>query len=404
MRILHLSTSTLGGAGVVASTIAEIGTRHGHEVAMFTLNNSGYIRAYKKNRSFLRKIVSRFNTFLSLLGTRSKWSQLTSTSVGINLLNDIDDFSPEIIHIHNWFNLLSLKDLKKLIAKYPCVFHIHDARLMTGGCHFTLDCQNYLIGCTNCPATASKKLLVKRSYDNYGELFSHSRPYAMIFPSDWLRHKFSESRISKNAAIITLASNPIPLAEIEALQIKKSRSIICVISELQVPVKGFDSFLDAIKLLREEDNQIAVKVVGGNSTESQSKRASELGVTILGRLLNSETLVAIANSELLVVPSFSENLPTVILEAQAIGTFVLATNIPGCLELVKDNVTGFTCEPTAQSIHEGINRALLLGSRYDIIERAKYESRKAISEFDGSLFNMYQEVIKLHNKSQEAER
>ena len=403
MRILHLSTSTVGGAGVVASTIAESELRSGHNVQMLTLNSSGYSQSFQKDRSFVRTGLSHLNTLFSFYDTEKKWSQLSSTSMSADLLDDIEVFSPEIIHIHNWFNLINLKEMKKLIIKYPCVFHIHDARLMTGGCHFTLDCNNYLDGCRKCPATFNKRYFVKKAYENYGEVFFNSAPYALLFPSRWLQRNFEESPISKNASLITRVSNPIPLSIIDSLVINKSKSIVCVIQELRAPVKGFDLLLGAVELLRSDGNQIIVKVVGCNPTESQAKRASELKVELLGRLTNSETLQVIGNSELLVVPSLSENLPTVILEAQAIGTSVLVTSIEGCLEVVEENKTGFTCEPTAQSIFEGINRALISETRLIMANNAKNESRRAISEFETLLYKMYNDVISIHSSKRQAQ-
>jgi|GEM_PF-4960223 glycosyltransferase involved in cell wall biosynthesis len=63
-------------------------------------------------------------------------------------------------------------------------------------------------------------------------------------------------------------------------------------------------------------------------------------ITVYGRPWK-EVIRLIASSELLVVPSLIEGLPTVILEAFASGTAVIASRIGGITELIDDGVNGF---------------------------------------------------------------
>ncbi|MEM3584432.1 MAG: glycosyltransferase family 4 protein [Nitrososphaerales archaeon] len=66
-------------------------------------------------------------------------------------------------------------------------------------------------------------------------------------------------------------------------------------------------------------------------------------ITVYGRPW-IEAIKLIASSELLVVPSLIEGLPTVILEAFAAGTTVIASRIGGVTELIDDGVNGFLFE------------------------------------------------------------
>ncbi|MCP8319497.1 MAG: glycosyltransferase family 4 protein [archaeon] len=58
-----------------------------------------------------------------------------------------------------------------------------------------------------------------------------------------------------------------------------------------------------------------------------------------------EAIKLIASSELLVLPSLMEGLPTVILEAFTSGTAVIASNVGGVPELIEDGVNGFLFKP-----------------------------------------------------------
>ena len=400
MRILHLSTSSIGGAGVVAFRIAQMQNLDGHEAQVLSLNNLAASRVTVIKRSPIRKIVARANTFISLFDTRSKWGQLTSRSVSAKILPKIEEFKPDIIHIHNWFNLFDSKELRVILNEYPCVFHVHDARLMTGGCHYTLDCESYLNNCIKCPATLTKRNAVSHSYQVYGDIFSNSPPYGLIFPSEWLYKSFKKSKVMRSASVITRIVNPIDMSAINNLQSQNGEGIVCVISDLNAKVKGFDLLLEAINLLRNSGSRILVQVVGANPTKQQLENASRLDVKLLGRLSNLETLKVIRNSDLLVVPSYSENSPTVILESQAIGTSVLSTNIAGCLELVENGKTGFTCEATANSIFEGIEFALNSAIRSEIVLNAKYLAKTRDASINTNLSMAYLEVIS-HRKAAE---
>lgn len=370
MRILHLSTSTLGGAGVIASRIAEIQVAKGHIASVLSINNEGNKNALLISRTPWKKFLMRLNTMISILDSRKPWEQLTSSSVGGDIMPVIESVKPDIIHIHNWFNLLSLAQIEHLLSRYICVFHIHDARWMTGGCHFTINCNQYLNGCRKCPATITKKKFVQRAFSETERLFLNADKYGVIFPSKWLMNNFRSSSISKHSTINSYITNPQEKIQSNSIAITKKDGIVCVISDLSATVKGFDLFLHAVSELRISGYNQSIKVVGANATHAQLSLASNLGIEMLGRKTNIETVEIIQNSQLLVVPSLSENAPTVILEAQSSRTCVLATRIPGNLELIHEGKTGLICEPTAEGIFAGISAFLRSDNIESIIQKA----------------------------------
>lgn len=398
MRVLHLSTSSIGGAGVVASRIAELQVEQGYEVTLITLNGNGYSKSTVKKRTWQRKAIANLNTAISLFDTRSDWRQLTPISMSSGILPDIQRLRPDVVHIHNWFNLVSAVELEKIIKLFPCVFHLHDERMLTGGCHFTLGCERYESGCDKCPATLLKRRMISNSKNDLTEIFNLEIPYGLLFPSNWLKNKFANSPIYIGATSVFVSTNPIDEATIASIQTQKNRMISCVISDLNAKVKGFDEFLNAIKLLRARGNQIEIKVVGGNATKNQIRLSRELNVELLGRMSNIETLKVIGSADLLVVPSHSENLPTVILEAQSLGTCVLATNIPGCKELIENQITGYLCQPTPESIFEGIEKIMADPFSSNITAAARVKSKLRGEDYLPILTRMYRELIQLHGR------
>ena len=92
-------------------------------------------------------------------------------------------------------------------------------------------------------------------------------------------------------------------------------------------------------------------LVAGEGPDGQGLRrlAAELApgrVRFLGWITGAEPLAALYNSaECLVLPSRSEGFPTVVGEAMACGTPVLASSVGGVGELVVDGLTGWLFPP-----------------------------------------------------------
>ena len=152
------------------------------------------------------------------------------------------------------------------------------------------------------------------------------------------------------------------------------------------PEKGQAGLLQAFARLRPSHPELQLRLVGdGPDRASLETLAKELGlsdaVTFVGRLPEEETLAEIARANLLVLPSFMEGLPIVLMEAMAAGVPVIASRIAGIPELVEDDETGLLFTPS--NWDELASRIdLLLGDdvlRTRLVEKGK---AKVASEFD----------------------
>ncbi len=115
--------------------------------------------------------------------------------------------------------------------------------------------------------------------------------------------------------------------------------------------KGVDSLLEAIALLCARGADVHLTIVGNGSQRVALQRKSavlKLGKVVTFAESKDEAGVAEAlrHADLLIVPSLSEGLPVVIMEALASRVPVVATAVDGIPELVRDGETGRLVQPS----------------------------------------------------------
>jgi len=113
-------------------------------------------------------------------------------------------------------------------------------------------------------------------------------------------------------------------------------------------VKGLRVLLDAFARARETHPDLHLTLVGDGDDRAHLERlAAPLGdaVHFAGYLSQDAVAKALAEADALVLPSFAEGLPVVLMEALASARPVIATQVAGVSELVENGVTGFVVPP-----------------------------------------------------------
>ncbi len=113
-------------------------------------------------------------------------------------------------------------------------------------------------------------------------------------------------------------------------------------------VKGLRVLFDAFARARENHPDLHLTLVGdGDDRTHLEHLAAPLGdaVHFAGYLSQDAVAKALAEADVLVLPSFAEGLPVVLMEALASARPVIATQVAGVSELVEDGVTGFVVPP-----------------------------------------------------------
>ncbi|MBM3966535.1 MAG: glycosyltransferase family 4 protein [Planctomycetes bacterium] len=124
------------------------------------------------------------------------------------------------------------------------------------------------------------------------------------------------------------------------------------------PEKGFLDLIDVVKVLQDSGNPIDLWIAGdGPQRADLERRIESLGlqesVRLLGQL--ADTKAFYQAMDLFVLNSIREGLPNVILEAMALKVPVIATQIAGIPDLIRDQETGLLIAPNDR---DGLKHAI----------------------------------------------
>lgn len=128
--------------------------------------------------------------------------------------------------------------------------------------------------------------------------------------------------------------------------------------------KGIKNFVEAIPLILNRRNDVEF-LIGGHGTLFQEieerLKDSNFGarVKLTGWIPHDKLPDYLNQLKLIVLPSYSEGLPSLMLEAMACGTPVLATPVGSIPDIIKDGETGFILQDNSpECIAENVARTL----------------------------------------------
>jgi|CXWL01.1.fsa_nt_gi glycosyltransferase involved in cell wall biosynthesis len=141
-------------------------------------------------------------------------------------------------------------------------------------------------------------------------------------------------------------SNQAPILR-QALGFGEAERICICVGRLS-PEKGQEVALKALAGVIREIPECRLVFLGGGPDEVKLRMLSqELGILDFVRFVGFQENIAeyMKLSEVMILPSHTEGLPTVVLEAFLCSSFVIATSVGGTPEVVRDQETGLLVQP-----------------------------------------------------------
>ena len=399
IKVAQISTSNRGGAAIAAQQISQLLNRSDVECTLITRNDLNDLE-YSGVRKIVRSLLGKLLTIFQSLTTISPFGIATPISISNIDVGKLIRRNFDVIHVHNWYNILSINDLQHLSKKVPLVFTMHDERLITGGCHITLGCDRFITSCNDCPAVRNKSS-IKISKSQMKKFFNQSNNLSVISPSQWIIDQIKRSGLNENLISLAHIPNFVSAEYLPPMNIVDrdiiSHKLLFISANLAAEVKGLAILLEALELLTDRASpyftpDIELHVVGEGNLPMYN--ASNLRIIQHGFQTESRVREIISDSNFLIVPSLSENSPYVIVEAQLIGLPVIASNVAGIPELIEDSVTGFLSPLDSESMARTLIRAISSPVIAEISSKAR---RDALIRNDA--FSISQAHLEVYRKA-----
>ena len=162
--------------------------------------------------------------------------------------------------------------------------------------------------------------------------------------------------------------------------------------------KGILNYMKSIPILLKERPNLKFLIVGDGELEDTVKNYIYTNnlkpyVNYPGWVPRERVMEYMGQIKLLVIPSYTEGLPNILLEAMACGTPVLAAPVGAIPDLVQDGETGFIMETNSpECIAINTIRALDYPGLSDIVPRARDQVEQEFSY--GAVVDKWKKIIK----------
>jgi glycosyltransferase involved in cell wall biosynthesis len=387
--VAHISFSSAGGAGSVASALVLAQRESGREAHFAHVIDSD-LRSAPLATPLHTMAAGLDHYVIKAPGFDAPISLLRDALEG-NLEDSIS--GAEILHIHGYNGALRVGDLGRLARGKRVVWTLHDMNPFTGACHYSLGCGRYSDSCSSCPAVgAFFRPLVEKALRGKIEAIAAIEDLKVVAPSPWLAEAARASKVFAGNTI-TVIPNPVtaigpPASDGSAAPTEATHRagfVATVIARnLSDPVKNVRGALDAFGAFRAMVPDASLHLIGSGGAEFQDD-----GVAILGALSPGEVASELQRSDALIVPSLAENAPLVIIEAAWAGCPALVNNVGGMPHMVKEVGHGAVFNTTGElvdTLHSLADKTLrdrqTARARLQAAARTLYSPPAVVAQYD----------------------
>lgn len=411
MKILELNAFHYrrGGSETVFFSTCELLRNHGHEVVDFCLKwpenlpspSDRYFAESKESRRGLLRVPMNIVSYFYHFGAARRLRQL------------IEREKPDIAQVHLIWGQLSpsvLKVLRK--CGIPVVITLHDFRLVcpasvmrNGRGEICEQCagRSFTRCVANCCCKGSRSLSVMMAAEQYfRNTFFHpaSLVDGVLYVSDFSRRKHIQYMPELQDLPSETIYNTAP--EIADAPVMPSPEPYWLYFGRLSEEKGVETLLEVFR--RHPEHRLIIAGTGPLAPALRDAISSEKipNITLAGFVSGTPLRKLIGEASFVVVPSECyENNPLSIVEAYAVATPVVATDIGGIPEIVPDGSTGFLFRPgDADDMEKALSKAASLSpAEYGAMQKRALEFARANFSADSyypSLVRLFEKAARHH--------
>ena len=322
-----------------------------------------------------------------------------STRATKDFINVIEEFQPDIIHLHNvhgyylnirvLFEYLKQKDIR-------IIWTLHDCWTFTGHCsHFEyIGCMKWTTGCFSCEQLAEYPKSMgkdnsRRNYEDKKRLFTGFKNMTLVTPSNWLKSRVEQSYMGEYQCDVVPTG--IDLSSFHPVKEERNgdnlifrlrnslnlrnKNVLLGVANPWRERKGLSQFVNLSKMIPE---RCVIVLLGLNDEQLSQLPESIIGI---GHTDSVEELAALYSlADIYINLTLEDTFPTTNLEALACGTPVVTYRSGGSSESI-DETCGISVEKNSvQGVVAAIDTILsqkgMAYTREDCVRRARMYDRE----------------------------
>jgi glycosyltransferase involved in cell wall biosynthesis len=208
----------------------------------------------------------------------------------------------------------------------------------------------------------------------------------VVFQNDDDRAEFLAARLVEPGRTLRVPGSGVDLDRFVPAPLPPGTDPVFLFIGRVLSDKGMREYVDAARRIRRRQPRAVFRILGSVGADNPTAiPADEVGswvdegvVELLGT--SDDVRPAIAAAHAVVLPSYREGVPRVLLEAAAMARPCIATDVPGCRDAVVDASTGLLCAPRdASALADAMQRFIDAGPaswvRWGEAGRAHVQSR-----------------------------
>ncbi|MBU6950780.1 glycosyltransferase family 4 protein [Hahella sp. HN01] len=180
--------------------------------------------------------------------------------------------------------------------------------------------------------------------------FSNKGAHRVFFQNEDDKSLFERLNLIRRQSVDILPGSGVNTDEFYFSPLPDGPIVFLMIARL-IADKGVREYVAASKVVREKYPDVRCLLVGPMGVSNKTAIAEEEiaewvrkeWVEYLG--YQEDVRPLISQAHVVVLPSYREGMPRVVLEAASMGRAAIVTDAPGCRQSVEAGVTGFHCQP-----------------------------------------------------------
>lgn len=381
-----------GGDCIHMISLKNLLEQHGHKVAIFSMEYSENIEN-EYSKYWPSSLDYSLNTVANI--KEALFRPIYSSEVKHKWNKLLNDFKPDVVHLHNIHTQLS-PVLAECASKknIPVFWTLHDYKLICPSYSFLRD-GNICEDCLSNKESVVKYKCIKGSLPGSLIGYLESRKWSrkklekyttsFISPSVFLKNKMQEFGYESEGI-----EHVYNFAEKEKFNAQTKKQKYSVFLGRLSKEKGVETLLKAASM----NPNIKFKIIGDGPLRADLEaKYSSRNIEFLGFRSWNDIKNLLGSASFLVIPSeWYENNPLTVIESLALGTPVLGANIGGIPELINEN-NGMLFE--SKNVNDLDCKINMMINKVDW----NYQNISDEAEKKFSVENFYSRLMKIYKQS-----